>query len=81
MEAKVNVELCYGIGICEQACPEVFEIKEGISKVKHNKALSNFEQGCKETDWDCPMKSISIEMQRKNMQKAFRFRSAGEWMY
>ena len=30
---KVNEELCIGCGTCESLCPQVFQIREGKSKV------------------------------------------------
>lgn len=61
MKAKVNPELCNGISICEQTCPEVFEVKEGVTTVKGNEVPSNAEQSCKEAAQSCPTEVISIE--------------------
>ncbi len=34
MEVKVNIDECIGCGICEQFCPEVFEINDELGKSK-----------------------------------------------
>ena len=41
MRVKVNSELCSGTGLCEQTCPDVFELKEGISTVKVNEVIKS----------------------------------------
>lgn len=61
MKAKVNPELCSGTGMCEQACPEVFELKEGISTVKVNDVPSEAQDSCREAAKDCPTEAITVE--------------------
>jgi ferredoxin len=61
MRAKVNPELCNGTGICEQMCPEVFELEEGISAVKVDEVPLDAEQSCREAAEGCPTEAISIE--------------------
>jgi ferredoxin len=61
MRAKVNPEMCDGTGSCEQICPEVFELKEGISTVKVDDVPSDSEQSCREAAENCPKEAISIE--------------------
>lgn len=61
MKAKVNSELCNGTGLCEQMCPEVFELKKGMSTVKVEEVPSYAEQGCREAAEGCPTEVISIE--------------------
>jgi ferredoxin len=61
MKVKVNPQMCSGTGLCEQTCPEVFEIKDGISTVKVVNVPSEVEQSCKQAAQDCPTEAISIE--------------------
>jgi len=61
MRVKVNPQMCSGTGLCEQACPEVFELKEGISIVKVNEVPPSVEQSCIEAAEGCPTEAISIE--------------------
>lgn len=61
MRAKINPDLCSGTGLCERTCPEVFQLKEGISTVKVNEVPSNMEESCLEAAEGCPTEAISIE--------------------
>ena len=36
----VDVSTCVGCGLCENACPEVFEVKDGIAIVKSQTSSS-----------------------------------------
>jgi len=60
MRAKVNPELCAGTGLCEQTCPEVFELKDGVSTVKVDEVPSNAQDSCREAAEGCPTAAISI---------------------
>ena len=37
MKAVVDKDLCTGCGLCEDTCPEVFEMKDDIATAKVNK--------------------------------------------
>ena len=58
--AKVVVDAatCVGCGLCEQNCPEVFEMKDdGIAHVKTNECKSC---NLKEVADQCPVNAISV---------------------
>ncbi len=38
MAVKVDQEKCIGCGMCENLCPEGFEMKEGTAQVKNETA-------------------------------------------
>lgn len=61
MRVKINPELCDGTGMCEQTCPEVFELKDGISTVIVGDIPSDAEQSCRDAAEECPTAAISIE--------------------
>ena len=61
MKAKVNSGLCSGTGLCQDMCPEVFELKSGVSTVIVDKVPSDAEQSCREAMQACPTEAISIE--------------------
>ncbi len=61
MKAKVDTNLCAGVGACETTCPEVFELKGGVSNVKVDEVPSEVEDKCREAAEACPMNAISIE--------------------
>lgn len=58
--AKVSIDTstCVGCGLCEQSCPEVFEVGgDGLARVKTNScALHNL----KEIADQCPVNSIKV---------------------
>lgn len=58
--AKVTVDAatCVGCGLCEQSCPEVFEIGgDGIAHVKaHSCAIHNLQEVAEQ----CPVNCIKI---------------------
>jgi ferredoxin len=61
MKANVNPDLCSGTGLCQQTCPEVFELKNGVSTVKVGTVPSQAEQRCRQAAEDCPTEAISVE--------------------
>jgi ferredoxin len=61
MRVKVDSEMCSGTGLCEQTCPEIFEIIDGVSTVKVKNVPSAFEQSCRQAAEECPTMAISIE--------------------
>ncbi|MGD9276492.1 MAG: ferredoxin [Candidatus Pacearchaeota archaeon] len=51
---KVDEDLCIGCGTCEHICPEVFEMKDSIAKIKEQK-----DDDCvKEAIEACPVDAI-----------------------
>ncbi len=62
MKAKVDANLCAGVGACESTCPEVFEVKEGISTVKVDEVPAEVQERCRKAAEECPMNAISVEM-------------------
>ncbi len=61
MRAKVDTNLCAGVGACENTCPEVFKVKDGVSTIKADPVPADAEDKCREAAKDCPMNAISIE--------------------
>lgn len=58
--AKVTVDAstCVGCGLCEQSCPEVFQVQgDGLA---HVKAQTCAEHDLKEIALQCPVESIKI---------------------
>ncbi len=62
MKARVDEELCTGCGLCEETCPEVFEMGEdSIAKVKVDVVPAEAEETCREAAEQCPVEAIQIE--------------------
>ena len=58
--SKVSVDsaACVGCGLCEQSCPEVFEIQsDGIAHVKSDTCA---EHNVKEIAEQCPVSCIKV---------------------
>ena len=58
MKVTVDVSTCVGCGLCEQACPEVFEVQgDGLAHIKiHSCSLHNLV----EVSQQCPVNSIKV---------------------
>jgi ferredoxin len=59
MEVKVNDD-CSACGICEDICPEVFELGDEIAEVKENPVPAEHEDKVREAAEECPTESIII---------------------
>ena len=60
MQAKVDTNLCAGVGACESTCREMLEVKDGVSTVKVDTVPADAEDRCRQADEGCPMRPISI---------------------
>ena len=59
--AKITIEDgCTSCGLCEQICPEVFEVPDG-AKVKSGVDLNKFADQIKEAAESCPVSVIKIK--------------------
>ena len=55
----VDQELCVGCGLCEQICPEVFELRDEKSYVINEDACDTCD--CQDAADSCPVEAITIE--------------------
>lgn len=59
--SKVTIDsaACVGCGLCEQSCPEVFELQgDGLAHVKANNCS---EHDIKEVAEQCPVSCIKVD--------------------
>jgi len=57
-KVTVDVSTCVGCGLCEQSCPEVFQVQgDGIAHVKSN---SCSEHNLNEVSEQCPVNAIKV---------------------
>ncbi len=61
MKAIVDADECTGCALCEDACPEVFELTDDVAVVKANPIPPGAEESAKEAAADCPVDAITIE--------------------
>ena len=62
MIAKVDENVCTGCGLCEETCPEVFELgDDDVASVVVDVVPPEAEEACQEAMEGCPVEAISIE--------------------
>jgi ferredoxin len=61
MKVIVDESLCVGTANCVADCPDLFEIVDGISKVKVAEISKDKEECARQAADDCPMDAITIE--------------------
>jgi ferredoxin len=61
MKVTVDESLCSGCSVCEETCPEVFEIgDDGIATVLVEMVPSDVEDACRQAADECPCEAIMI---------------------
>jgi ferredoxin len=61
MKAVVDEGTCTRCGLCEQICPEVFEVVADVAKVKVDPVPAGQEDSCREAADSCPVEAITVE--------------------
>lgn len=62
MKAKINHDECIGDGICEEICPEVFELRDdGLAYVIEEDPDESLDDKIEEAVEECPTSAIIIE--------------------
>ncbi len=57
-KVSIDVSTCVGCGLCEQSCPEVFEV--GGDGIVHLKAQSCVTHNLQEVAEQCPVNAINL---------------------
>ena len=61
MKARVDEDLCIGCELCQDGCPDVFEVMEdGISHVIRDEIGAEYYACVREAAEVCPTEAISI---------------------
>jgi len=60
MRATVSDD-CTLCGLCEDTCPEVFEMGDEKAQVKVNEIPESAQESAKQAADDCPVEAITIE--------------------
>jgi ferredoxin len=61
MKAVVEEDLCIGSGNCEETCPAVFKVVDGVSQVQVEAVPEAEEKNVKAAVDGCPSGAISVE--------------------
>ena len=61
MKVSISEDDCAGCGLCEEICPEVFEVVDDIAKVKVAVVPKELEDAVREAAESCPTEAILIE--------------------
>lgn len=62
MKPKINHDECIGDGICEEICPEVFELRDdGLAYVIEEDPDDGLLDKVEEAVEECPTSAITIE--------------------
>ncbi len=59
MKAMVNEE-CILCGVCEEVCPEVFEMGSELAMVKTEPVPEDYQEECREAADECPTDAIEL---------------------
>jgi ferredoxin len=61
MKASVDESLCIGSANCEETCPAVFKVVDGLSRVQVEVVPKDQEANAKKAMDGCPTGAISVE--------------------
>jgi ferredoxin len=59
MKFKVDQELCIGCGLCENICPDVFEMSDDKAQVILNPVPETMHESAQAAEDSCPVSAIS----------------------
>ncbi|MBM3147470.1 MAG: ferredoxin [Actinobacteria bacterium] len=61
MKAIVDEDACTACGLCEDTCPEVFELRDDVAVVLVDPVPGDEEDLCRQAAEECPAEAIVIE--------------------
>jgi ferredoxin len=61
MKAIVDKETCTGCGLCEEACPEVFQLGDDVAEVIVGEIPPDAEESARQAAEECPVEAITIQ--------------------
>lgn len=61
MKTRVDEDTCIGCGLCEEVCPEVFEMEGDKAVVKVEVVPDGTADACRNAADQCPVTAITVE--------------------
>ena len=61
MRVTVDADICTACGLCEDICPEVFQLTDEVALVKADPAPQDSEDACREAAETCPVEAIDLD--------------------
>ena len=61
MKVRIDEDECAGCGPCEDICPEMFEVVDGVAVAKADVVPTEHEEAVREAAENCPVEAIIIE--------------------
>jgi len=61
VKVKVDPDLCTGCGLCEDTCPDIFEMGDDTATVKVETVPEDLEDCARQAAEDCPAEAIIVE--------------------
>jgi len=61
MKTIVDEDACTACGLCEDTCPEVFELRDDVAVVLADPVPGDQEDLCRQAAEECPAEAIAIE--------------------
>ncbi len=66
MELSINRSACNGTGLCERICPQLFEVVDGVARLKQSHVPKEAEALCREAAKHCPTRAIWLIEPRRS---------------
>ena len=61
MKVLVDKDTCTGCAVCEEICPEVFDVPELMALIKLDPVPEELHETCRDAVETCPNGALSIE--------------------
>lgn len=60
MEVVIDRENCGNCQLCAEACPDVFEMRDGETAILHEYVPLDFQDDCRLAAEECPTRALEV---------------------